>query len=92
MVVTVLSLSAYLGRNFTVTFVDDYNRTSIVYFTHFPARGLSLNTMKNHKVWNKLMILMPTMKRFTLLWGYVVHKFDYLITGILIIRLFQKVN
>jgi len=32
------------------------------------------------------------MQRFTLLRGYDVHKFDALITGILIIRIFQRIN
>ena len=79
------------GEVLPVTLVD-YNRTYIVYFTHFLCRGISLNTMKDHKVWNRLLILLPTMQRFTLFRLYVVHKFDDLITEILIIGLFRILN
>jgi hypothetical protein len=92
LVVTVLVSLHTSGEALHVTLVDDYNRTSIVYFTHFVFRGLSLNAMKDHKVWSSLLILLPKMQCFTPFRGYVVHKFDDLITGILIIRLYHILN
>ena len=38
------------GEILHVTLVYDDNRTSVLYFTHFPSLSLSLNTMRHHKV------------------------------------------